>query len=215
MMSLFSQARRQLVFGVGIGVVGLGLTAVAKAQQPSVLPIPPQNLPSGVQGEQGACLVSPQGDAANEAIFSTRPVFVWRGAMISRIELTDVTVGQLVWSGEPELPVHQITYHSTPLVPGHEYRWTLYSLTGEELGAAPFRIMTTEQRAPIETALSNLTTSLNQQGKTPAEVNVAVVDYFNAEGLWSDAVTAAVNAYPPSPALGRYVRDTRNRICGR
>ncbi|MBD0333924.1 MAG: hypothetical protein ICV62_00400 [Cyanobacteria bacterium Co-bin13] len=184
------------------------------AQTPNV-PVPPQSLPIGVRGEQGACLVSPQETSAGEAIFSTRPVFVWQGATISRIELTDVTEGRVTWSGRPELPVPQIAYHSTPLTPGNAYSWTLYGQAGDVLGTAPFRVMTAEQRADVDSALNALVTRLNQEGRTPAEINVAVVDYFNNQGLWSDAITAAVNANPRSPILGRYVLTTRDRICGR
>ncbi|MBD0268406.1 MAG: hypothetical protein ICV77_08940 [Cyanobacteria bacterium Co-bin8] len=185
-----------------------------RAQAPN-LPVPPQSLPMGVRGEQGVCLVGPQETVAGEAIFSTRPVFVWQGATIGRIELTNVTEGRVVWSGQPELPVPQIAYHSTPLTPGHAYSWTLYSQGGEVLGTAPFQIMTAEQRADVDTALNTLVTRLNQEGRTPAEINVAVVDYFNTQGLWSDAITAAVNANPRSPILGRYVLTTRDRICSR
>jgi hypothetical protein len=193
----------------------LGVAAPISAQAPTGLPVPPQSLPVGARGEQGVCLVGPRETVAGEAIFSTRPVFVWQGATISRIELTDVTEGRVVWSGRPELPVPQISYHSTPLTPGHEYSWTLYGQAGDVLGSAPFRIMTEDQRAAVDTALNNLVTRLNQEGRTPAEINVAVVDYFNAQGLWSDAITKAINANPRSPSLGRFVLNTRDRICSR
>lgn len=221
------------------GLLGLGLSAVCAAlvspsvlaqssvpevtpqvipqtpaQAPNGLPVPPQNLPGGVRGNQtGVCLVSPQGGNANAAIFSTRPVFVWQGAVISRIELTDLTTGRVTWSGNPELPVPQVAYHSTPLTPGGEYRWTIYGRDGATLGSADFRVMTADQRAPIDAALNDLTARLTQEGRTPVEINLAVVDYLNAQGLWADAITASVNASPPSPALGRYVRTTRSRIC--
>lgn len=178
------------------------------------LPVPPQNLPAGVRGNQpGVCLVSPQGVGANAAIFSTRPVFVWNGPSISRIELTDRGTGQVAWSARPEVPVPQVAYNSTPLNPGGEYRWTLYGLDGALLGSADFRVMTVEQRAQVEAALSSLTARLNEEGRTPTEINLAVVEYLNSQGLWSDAITTSINASPASPALGRYVRTTRNRIC--
>lgn len=205
--------RRGRVLGFCGGAIAVLLGPAAVAQIGVPLPVPPQNLPSGVQGEQGVCLVSPQGAETGKMTFSTSPVFVWQGAVIGRIELFDVTTGELAWSGTPELPVPQISYHSTPLTPGHEYRWTLFSRSNEPLGSADFAIMDEAQRSPIQLALDTLTDQLTAAGKTPAEINVAIVDYFNSQGLWADAVTAAIDAYPPSPSLGRYVRTLRSQIC--
>lgn len=172
------------------------------------VPVPQQQFPS--QPTRGICLVSPRDNAS---IFSTRPVLTWKGGAIQRIELTDLTQNEMAWSGDLELPVPQLAYRGTPLIPGHRYRWTGYGPSRAVLGTAEFAIMTEEQRAPIETALSTLRTQLAQQGKSPAEINVEVVNYLDSQGLEADAVITAVNAVPPAPALGRYVRTVRDRKC--
>lgn len=183
-----------------------GLAESTVAQTP--VTVPQQQLPGQTTPE--VCLVSPRGDVS---IYSLRPVFTWKGTAVRRIELTDLTENELAWSGNLDLPVPQLAYRLTPLVPGHRYRWVAFDASKKILGTAEFAILTEEERAPIETALNDLRTQLTQQGRSPTEINVEVVNYLASMGLETDAVTAAVNAVPSSPALGRYVRTVRDRNC--
>lgn len=206
------------------GVATLWMTVLSgslQAQIPDSLTLPPPapgvegggGTPSG-QTERSICLVSPQGSQPAEAIFSTRPVFVWERQSVSRIELFNVTEGRQVWSGRPELPVPQISYHSTPLIPGHQYEWTVYPVRSNlKPTTATFMLMGGAQRATIQAELDQLKATLTAQGVPATEINVAITDYFARRGLWADAITVAINSLPPSPILGRYVRESRDLIC--
>ncbi|HEY9761100.1 MAG TPA: hypothetical protein V6D07_01180 [Trichocoleus sp.] len=204
--------RRSPAFYAFSAALGMALSSLAGFSESALaqisVPVPQQALPGETTPE--FCLVSPRDDAA---IFSTRPVFSWKGGTVQRIELRDLTENELAWSGNLDLPVPQLAYRMTPLVPGHRYQWKAFGSSRQVVGTAEFEIMGEEERASIETALNTLRTQLTQQGTSPAQINVEVVTYLASMGLEADAITAAVNATPSAPALGRYIRTVRERSC--
>ena len=159
------------------------------------------------------CPLSPGVVGINDT-FSDRPLFLWQGGNIQRVELRRPGSEQTVWEQKVPPGESKIIYEATPLEIGQTYQWSLYNSANDYVSFI-FRIMGETQRQEIATELAEIEKALKEQNATPEQIAVAKAEYFGAKRLWSDALREIYLVENPSPALTKTAQEITNRLCGK
>ncbi|MFB2938070.1 DUF928 domain-containing protein [Aerosakkonemataceae cyanobacterium BLCC-F154] len=157
------------------------------------------------------CPLSPGVVGINDT-FSDRPLFLWQGGNIQRVELRRPGGDQILW--EQKLPPgdSKVIYEAQPLQVGQTYQWSLYNSANDYVRFI-FRIMDETQRQEIAAELAEIEKSLKEQNATPEQIAVAKAEYFAAQRLWSDALREIYLVENPSPALTKTAQEITNQLC--
>lgn len=157
------------------------------------------------------CPLSPGVVGINDT-FSDRPLFLWQGGNIQRVELRRPGGDQILW--EQKLPPGEskVIYGATPLQIGQTYQWSLYNSANDYVSFI-FRVMGETQRQEIASELAEIEKALQQQNATLEQIAVAKAQYFAEKRLWSDALREIYLVENPSPALTKTAQEITNRLC--
>lgn len=157
------------------------------------------------------CPLSPGVVGINDT-FSDRPLFLWQGGNIQRVELRRPGGDQILWEQKVPPGESKAIYQAAPLEIGQTYQWSLYNSANDYVSFI-FRIMGETQRQEIAAELAEIEKSLQQQNATPEQIAVAKAQYFASQRLWSDAFREIYLVENPSPALTKTVQEITNRLC--
>lgn len=157
------------------------------------------------------CPLSPGVVGINDT-FSDRPLFLWQGGNIQRIELRRPGGEQILWEQKVPPEESKVIYEAAPLEIGQTYQWSLYNAANDYVTFI-FRIMGETQRQQIATQLAEIEKALKQQNATPEQIAVAKAEYFAVNRLWSDALREIYLVENPSPALTKTAQEITNQLC--
>lgn len=166
--------------------------------------------PPSVRGGR-LCPLSPGVVGLNDT-WSDRPLFLWQGGNIQRVELRRPGGNQILWEQKVPSGESRIIYEAEPLQIGQTYQWSLYNSANDYVSFI-FRIMDESQRQEITAELAELEKELKQQNATTEQIAVAKAEYFAAKRLWSDALREIYLVENPSPALTKTAQEIINRLC--
>lgn len=173
------------------------------------------------RGGEKPCAIAPQAITTSTAVWSDRPLFVWRG-VISRIEVRPTSSKKVLWSktgieGQTKEGQSSALYAGEALQPGQSYEWLLFEPFALEdtppSQVVTFRVMDAKERDRIKTQLQNLEAELKAKKASAEETAVHRAQYFAQKNLWSDVLKEAYSVKNPSPALARIIQDLPTKLC--
>ncbi|MFB2839548.1 DUF928 domain-containing protein [Floridanema evergladense] len=222
LFSIFGQVASadSLLFGQGKKPLG---NQLAQRRRPPRPPIPGgsdlyQDLVNQAKKENPLttrgvrlCPLSPGVVGINDT-FSDRPLFLWKGGNIERIELRRPGGEEILWEQIVPSGESKVIYEATPLEIGQTYQWSLFNSANDYVTFI-FRIMGETERREVASQLAEIEKLLKQQNATPEQIAVAKAEYFAEKRLWSDALREIYSVENPSPALTKTAQAINNQLC--
>ena len=167
----------------------------------------------------GVCAVSPGLLETENAVWSDRPLFLWKiqaeGIVMQRLTVADQT-DRILWEKPLTAADQSAIYAGQPLQPGQFYQWQLeWTVGGEkELADHTFQVMAPDRRQPITTKLQALS-QLQASGASAETIAQQQADYLsNPENLlWSDALKQLYTVENPSRLTTQTIQTWMNDVC--
>lgn len=191
---------------------------ISQQNRPSRNPPPP---PSYNGSRDPICVISPGVQEQGKTIWSDHPLFIWKtqqqGA-VGRITVWNSNTREILWSQDVEATTQYIMYGGNPLQPGAEYKWVLSSRTGDSTTVdwrrgKRFNIMETERRNPITAELQRIDTELSNNHASVEAIALSQAEYFQDQGLWSDALQVLYTVPNPSATVTQIIEQISSQSC--
>ncbi|MEM7590275.1 MAG: hypothetical protein AAF383_01920 [Cyanobacteria bacterium P01_A01_bin.83] len=165
------------------------------------------------RGER-ACLISP-GNSGEQLVWSDRPLFIWRGEMMTPAEINLYTAGneaneQPVWTETIPPSTNTITY-TGQLQPGATYDWELVS--DDNTYRKTMQLMEQPQREAIAAELTSITNNLQDSNANAEDIAIVKADYFISQKLGSDALQELYSVDNPSADLAEQISNIEQQLC--
>lgn len=163
---------------------------------------------------ESVCLISP-GNSGEQLVWSDRPLFIWRGEMMTPTEINLYTAGndlneQPVWT-ETILPNTNTITYTGQLQPGSTYDWELVS--DDNTYRKTMQLMEQPQREAIAAELTSITNNLQDSNATAEDIAIAKADYFISQKLGSDALQELYSVENPSADLAEQISNIEQQLC--
>lgn len=162
--------------------------------------------------DKNLCMIAPgkleheNGNETSLKVWSTQPVFVWRGE-IKGIEVRHTRSNRLMWSQSVNPQTRNIIYQGETLQPGEAYIWREALPDKERPSRQSFRIMKADERNSISTELKELESNLKAKGADQEKIILARTEYFAKKQLWSDVFQQVYSVKNPSPELKEKIKE--------
>ncbi len=153
-------------------------------------------------------------------LWHDRPLFLWQGQG-NQIRVRDYNQrDQILWE-QAVTGQSAIAYAgSAALQPGQLYQWQVISIDATPTNRptpdrnwATFRMLSTEQRQDIDTALRSLEQQLQQQKASAEDSALSKANFFVDRGLWSDALQVISTVSNPSPQFAAQRSTYLKSLC--
>lgn len=172
---------------------------------------PPRDDPPG--GSRGdVCPIAPAVPVEVRVIWSTRPLFLWRGSM-GRLEVRLQGSQQALWSEQVTEGQSSVLYNGDALQPGLSYDWVSFDERDRPQFRVTFQVMAGEERDRISGDLNRLQAQLQQEGATAEKIAYAKANYLAENQLWSDVLQQAYGVENPSEALVQFIQAIPDELC--
>ncbi|GAB4383133.1 MAG: hypothetical protein Kow00121_44560 [Elainellaceae cyanobacterium] len=206
-------------------------SALAASIDRSVLVAQRNRVPPPRTSRSGLCVVSPGLLEDNFVIWSDRPVFVWSlDGDTSQVKMRQVRLmtdhpdpnyRQVLWETLLADNSQSVLYTGEPLQPDQKYSWDLIfqrqdTATGdwEEVALSfTFQIMDVAQQQQIASELEALSAQLQTTGTNTEAIAHRQADYFEEQGLWSDALQVLYSVQNPSPETVQRIQALVSQVC--
>lgn len=176
-------------------------------------PIKPRKAGSRpLQGNiETTCMISPDAPEKTRVIWSTRPLFLWKGK-VEKVALNK-NIDTTLWSQEIKPGQKFANYTGKSLQPGETYYWVVFNENSQNQpsGNVPFQIMQVQQRQVINNELTAL--EKQHQGKGSEAIALKKTQYFVQKELWSDALQQAYSVENPSADLRKIREEIPKELC--
>ena len=172
---------------------------------------PPRDDPPG--GSRGdICPIAPAIPVEIRVIWSTRPLFLWRGSM-GRLEVRPQGSQQVLWSQTVTEEQSSLLYNGEALQPGSSYDWVSFDERDRPQFRVTFQVMGGEERDRISADLTRLQTQLQQEGATAEKIAYTKANYLAENQLWSDVLQEAYGVKNPSEDLVQFIQAIPEQFC--
>lgn len=190
-------------------------------KRPPVPPVPPTG--GGGRSPGGVCPIAPLAMTETKPsvqttaiVWSDRPTFVWDGS-VKKIGVRLRGSEDILWS-QPASGTNRVTYAGKPLQPNRVYEWLVLSSDNQVKRFFPFRVVTTEERDRITSALQQLDRQLTAEKITGEAAALRRAEFFAAQRidnqpLWSEFWQEVLSVQTPSDKLTGWTRETITLLC--
>ncbi len=179
-----------------------------------------------LSSRSNVCAIAPGLLGETNVIWSDRPLFIWHGGSVQRLEIRPFNLNssydsqEVLWS-QTVTPRHQSAmYTGEALQPGQTYDWEIAvvdSSSRHDSKPRPlrftFQVMEAPRRDRIATELKALETQFKTLGATAEEVALARANYFAERDLWSDALQEVFLVQNPSADSTRTAQKISTYLC--
>ena len=176
----------------------------------------------------GLCAVSPGTDGSQDqfVIWSDRPLFMWQmnpnQIAVQRLKLVQVNTEEILWDKSLPDAAQSVAYEGKPLQPGQVYSWELVFKRNNSdpiLGAKDtleyrFQVMDANQRQRVTVELQTLGDRVKKTGASPETIAMEQAQYFEDQGLSSDALQVLHSIKSPSTETKNQIRALVTSVCG-
>ncbi|BDM79647.1 hypothetical protein [Acaryochloris marina] len=133
-------------------------------------------------GRGNLCLISPGVLGQTNVIWSSQPLFLWRGE-VSNLLVRDYDTDEVIWQRSDLTGKEQVAFDGKPLQSGQAYIWE--ASNSETTVRYEFEVMPSAERQLIAAELAKVKKSQNPKlSQKHTDLNSA--QYFGEKGLWSD-----------------------------
>ncbi|MEM9136409.1 MAG: hypothetical protein AAGB01_03540 [Cyanobacteria bacterium P01_F01_bin.42] len=135
------------------------------------------------------CAIAPGLMEKENRIFSSRPLFMWRGEVDS-VTVHDDDSNELIWQSSVSPGVDSLRYGAiTTLTPGRTYIWSL-GRNNRPLVRQTFQLVSTEEQGRLAQNTALLAVSRTVLDSLADADYIVDASRFSSLGLWSDMLTS-------------------------
>lgn len=175
---------------------------------------PTAGIPGGATGRGGICALTPRTIGTNTVVWSTRPLFAWRGVPpIQQIKVRVQGNQEALWDKKFSGRAFRVMYDGKqPLEPSQTYNWVILDDQNKEYSFT-FKVLNTQERDRITVDLKKLEEELKNNKASDEEIALRRAEYFAQKQLWSDVLQEVYSVKNPSPALNQKIQALVGNIC--
>lgn len=128
------------------------------------------------------CVLSPGVLGKTNMIWSSQPLFLWRGE-VSNLLVRDYDTDEIIWQRSDLTGKEQVAFEGKPLQSGQAYIWE--ASNAETTVRYEFEVMPSAERQLVAAELANVEKSQNSK-LSQDHTDLTTAQYFGKKGLWSD-----------------------------
>lgn len=155
------------------------------------------------------CVLSPGVLGKTNMIWSSQPLFLWRGE-VSNLLVRDYDTDEIIWQRSDLTGKEQVAFNGEPLQSGQAYIWE--ASNAEIAVRYEFVVKPSAERQLIAAELANDENLQNSKLSRDHSV-LTTAQYFGKKGLWSDLFQVLYSTDGSSVDMNQYLDFLSDFIC--